>query len=111
MPDPRETQQQDIGATGPATDLSTKDFPAGTTGVDDDVAHDVSGKPLGQAGAPAQKIDYLAEAAKMGGTPVPPKIDYLAEAAKMGGTPVPPETKQKNAPEQSHDLLTNTFSR
>jgi hypothetical protein len=110
MPDPQETQQQDIGATGPATDLSTKDFPAGTTGVDDGVAHDVSGKPLGQAGAPAQKIDYLAEAAKMGGTPVPSKIDYLAEAAKMGGTPVPPETKQKSAPEQSHDLLTRALS-
>ncbi len=102
------TAQQNTDESGPSTDSSASNQPAGTVRIEQGRAYDVSGKDIGAANesAPAQidydalakkygavgseptpKIDYLAEAAKMGGTPVP--INYIEEARKMGGTPVP----------------------
>jgi len=52
----------DIGETGPQTDLSTQNQPAGTTGIDDGVAHSVSGAPTGAANLtpPATKDPWAA---------------------------------------------------
>src|SRR5208283_5155826 len=36
---------EQLGGSGPSTDLNTKDFPAGTTGVDNGVPHNIKGQP------------------------------------------------------------------
>lgn len=46
MVDEKE-QDQDIGATGPSTDLSANNQPKGTTRVENGIAYDASGKALG----------------------------------------------------------------
>jgi hypothetical protein len=89
---------QDIGETGPSTDLSASQMPAGTTSIDNGVARDVSGKVLGNVNAPqdtaaatpASKVDYAAIAQKYGGHALPAQpVDYAAIAKKYGGMPVP----------------------
>src|SRR5208282_513374 len=46
---PFSSAPADIGETGPSTDLNAQNMPAGTTGVDNGVAHTISGKPVGPA--------------------------------------------------------------
>lgn len=101
------TQQQQDVDNGPA-ELSTANQPAGTTKVENGIAYDISGKPLGPANmgdGSAPKVDYKAIAAQMGGTP---KVDYKAVAAQMGGSPSAPG---KTAPQQTTDLLTYALAK
>ena len=118
MADPQNTQQQDVD-NGPAQ-ISVAEQPSSpeqtgpggidlshATRVENGVAYNAAGQPIGQASV-APKVDYKAIAAQMGGAPVPPKIDYKAVAAQMGGMPSAPATK--TAPEQTSDLLTKLFT-
>src|SRR5579859_3408483 len=41
---------EQLGGSGPSTDLSAQNMPAGTTRVEDGVAYDASGKALGPVG-------------------------------------------------------------
>jgi hypothetical protein len=105
------TQQQNLDANGPSTDLSVSNQPVGTVRVEGGRAYDVSGKDIGAANetAPAP-IDYDALAKKygsVGSEPVlvasnpspatPAPIDYDALAKKhgsIGSEPAPQPAKQ-----------------
>jgi hypothetical protein len=79
----------DIGETGPQTDKSTADYPAGTTGLDESgQPRDIRGIPT--TGAPVAPkpavVDYAALAKQFGGrTASKGPVDYAAMAREFGG--------------------------
>ena len=102
------TQTPDIDSTGPSTDLSTSQQPAGTTRVEDGTAYGVDGKPLGSANetAATQPQASTQPWTPAGATPVyaapqPAALPQPKEWTPAGATPVyanAPTAQQKQQP-------------
>lgn len=114
MAEPQQPTQQPANS-----DLSTTNFPTGTSRVENGVAYDVTGKSLGPVNAPedqsaqpaqpSQPVDLVAAARAAGATPAPsPSVDLIA-AAKAAGAVQSPDQGRK-APEQTNDILTKIFA-
>jgi Zeta toxin len=105
---------EQMGGSGPSTDLSTQNMPAGTTRVENGQAFDASGKPLGSANTappakpkfnPGAPIDSPAPAAAAAPQGAKPKFNPNAPIDSNPNIQIPSSTLN---PEDAPDHPSNT---